>query len=127
MNSSDGSLGTTLRRFREEQRISLRELEQRTGLSNGYLSFLENDKVKQPKPQVLFKLSEGLGIPYPELMRLVGYAPAGGQIDPVQADRSVVAFKGAEKLTEGQQQEVQDFINFKLQQLLRARRQETQG
>lgn len=126
MTSSNISLGTTLRRCREEQGLSLRELEQRTGLSNGYLSFLENDKVKQPKPQVLFKLSEGLGIPYPDLMRLVGYAPAGDQRDTVKADRSVVAFKGAEKLTEGQQQEVQEYINFKLQQLLRARRQENQ-
>lgn len=123
MSSVESSLGPTLRRLREGQGLSLRELEQRTGLSNGYLSLLENNKVKQPKPQALFALSNGLGIAYSELMRLAGYTPVGDQQDATRADRPAVAFKGAEKLTEVQQQEVQEFINFKLQQMLRARRQ----
>lgn len=127
MSSANSTLGPTLRRLREGQGLSLRELEQRTGLSNGYLSLLENDKVKQPKPQVLFALSNGLGIAYSELMRLAGYTPVGDQNDTTRVDQPTVAFKGAEKLTEDQQQEVQEFINFKLQQLLRTRRKGTQG
>ncbi len=123
----DGSLGAMLRSLRDNRGLSLRDVEELTGLSNGYLSLLENDKVKQPKPPVLYKLAEALSGSYPDLMERAGYASAA---DDQRVGRSalppVVAFKGAEKLTDQQRKEVQDFIYFKLQQLSRERRQEPQ-
>ena len=123
----DGSLGATLRRLRDGRGLSLRDVEELTGLSNGYLSLLENDKVKHPKPPVLYKLAEALGASYPELMERAGYVPpADGHRAGRTASPPVVAFKGAEKLTEGQREEVQDFIYFKLRQLGREGRREPQ-
>jgi transcriptional regulator with XRE-family HTH domain len=102
--------------------MSLRDVEQQTGLSNGYLSLLEHDKVKQPGPPVLHILAGVFGLPYPQLMMLAGYvAPQderhGSQVKPGPE----VAFKGAEKLSPQEREEVQDFINFKLRRLQRAR------
>ncbi len=117
------TLGALLRRLREAHALTLRDVEERTGLSNGYLSLLENDKVRQPKPPVLYKLAEAFGASYLELMEHAGYAPTDARADRGEA-RSIVAFKGAEKLTANQRKEVQEFINFKLQQLSPRLRQE---
>ncbi len=109
------SLGARIKELREQRGLSLRGLESMTELSSGYLSLLENEKVKQPKPPVLYKLARALDAPYQELMTLAGYTP-----DPAQGTDerlgSFVAFKGAEKLSEEQRREVQDFIYFKLRQ-----------
>ena len=118
------TLGDLLRQRRGELRWSLRDVAQQTGLSNGYLSLLEHDKVKQPKPPVLYTLAEALDLPYPQLMGLAGYAMMPeGQDGPRRTGQAVVVFKGAEKLTDDQREDVQEFINFKLQQLQRSRRQ----
>ena len=113
------TLGALVRRQREARALTLRDVEERTGLSNGYLSLLENDKVRQPKPPVLYKLAEALEASYLELMERAGYAPTGGPPVDRGQPRPAVAFKGAEKLNSAQRKEVQDFIDFKLQQLTR--------
>jgi transcriptional regulator with XRE-family HTH domain len=119
------TLGAMLRRCRDANALTLRDLEERTGLSNGYLSLLENDKVRQPKPPVLYKLAEALGASYPELMERAGYVPADGPPRDRNSTRSVIAFKGVEKLTPAQRNEVQDFIDFKLRQLAQQHRRGT--
>lgn len=122
----DTSLGTRLKELREQRGLSLRALEAITQLSSGYLSLLENEKVKQPKPPVLYKLAQALEASYPELMTLAGYAPNPLPV-PSGDLRPYVAFKGAEKLTAEQRTEVQDFINFKLRQRLQTKRQIQDG
>lgn len=118
------SLGASLRRLREARDLTLRDIEAQTQLSSGYLSLLENDKVKHPKPPVLYKLAQTLGASYSDLMGLAGYiTPAGGADHGGTASRPIVAFKGAEKLTDDQRHEVQEFIDFKLRQLRRTRRE----
>ena len=49
----------------------------RPGSRPAYLSRLENDAVKKPSPHVLHQLSEALGVPYADLMRLSGYRVPG--------------------------------------------------
>jgi transcriptional regulator with XRE-family HTH domain len=119
------TLGALVRRQRDAHALTLRDVEERTGLSNGYLSLLENDKIRQPKPPVLYKLAEALGASYLELMECAGYAPTDGSRADRGQPRPAVAFKGAEKLTLEQRKEVQDFIDFKLQQLARQQRRRT--
>lgn len=53
------------------------ETARRAGISAAYLSKLENDGVKRPSPEVLYRLGEVLGVPYAELMTLVGYPLPG--------------------------------------------------
>ncbi len=51
------SLGETLKSSRELMRLTLRQVEDATGISNAYLSQLENEKIKKPSANVLYKLS----------------------------------------------------------------------
>lgn len=51
------SLGRTLKDSRELISFTLRQVEDATGISNAYLSQLENDKIKKPSANVLYKLA----------------------------------------------------------------------
>ena len=51
------SLGRTLKDSRELISLTLRQVEEATGISNAYLSQLENDKIKKPSASVLYKLA----------------------------------------------------------------------
>lgn len=53
--------------------LTLRAVEEATGISNAYLSQLEKGKIKRPSPLVLYKLSDVYKVPYTELFRLIGY------------------------------------------------------
>jgi len=57
--------------------LSLVDAARAAGISAAYLSRLESDSVKKPSPHVLHQLSEALGVPYAELMRLSGYRLPG--------------------------------------------------
>lgn len=51
------SLGETLKSARELIPLTLRQVEEAVGMSNAYLSQLENEKIKKPSANVLYKLS----------------------------------------------------------------------
>src|SRR5271169_5434305 len=75
------SFGAGLKTAREIRKLSLREVETATGISNAYLSQLENNKIKKPSPHFLHKLAALYGISYELLMEAVGYVQskkAGG-------------------------------------------------
>lgn len=57
--------------------MSLRSVEEQTGISNAYLSQLEHGRIRQPSPVILHKLSELYGVAYVKLMRLAGYPIPG--------------------------------------------------
>jgi transcriptional regulator with XRE-family HTH domain len=103
------TLGTYLRIAREEAGLTLRQVEARTDISNGYLSLLEHDRVKEPSPRVLWALAECYAADYAELMRRAGYHL------PEADARPAVVFPGAERLTEDQRDEIQAIITLKLQ------------
>jgi len=67
------TLGQFLRMIRERKNLSLRAVESASGVSNAYLSQLESDKIKQPSPVVLHKLSGVFEISYTRLLALAGY------------------------------------------------------
>ena len=69
----DSQLGPNLRAVREQQKLSLRDIEKTSGLSNGYLSQLERGEVGHPSPTVLRKLAEGYEIELLILLRWAGY------------------------------------------------------
>lgn len=51
------SLGETLKECRRLTCLTLRQVEDASGVSNAYLSQLENDKIKKPSANVLYKLA----------------------------------------------------------------------
>ena len=66
-------LGSFLASARNAAGKSLRTVERETGISNAYLSQLENGKIKTPAPQFLYKLAETYSLPYELLMELAGF------------------------------------------------------
>jgi transcriptional regulator with XRE-family HTH domain len=93
------SLGQFLRAAREAAGMSLRKVEREAGVSNAYLSQLESDRIKEPSPNVLFRLAEFYRADYDTAMRLAGYpghkaagaaapATAIGRLGPVTAEEA---------------------------------------
>lgn len=62
-----------LRHLRERDGLTLRQLEERVGISNAYLSQLETGKIEHPSPSTLLKLAEAFGADYIILMEKAGY------------------------------------------------------
>lgn len=71
--AEDETLGSWLRQKRVNKDLGLREAAARAGITHGYLSQLETDKVKEPAPQVLQKLAEAYDEPFMLLMQAAGY------------------------------------------------------
>lgn len=69
------TLGQYLASIRSDRRMTLREVEEATDkeVSNAYLSQIENHKIQQPSPNVLYALSEVYGIDYARLMEMAGH------------------------------------------------------
>lgn len=63
---------------RTRKNLSLRAVEQATGVSNAYLSQLEGGKVREPSPNILHRLSELYAIPYESLLEAAGYPVPSG-------------------------------------------------
>ena len=66
-------LAEELRTLRSVKKLSLREVEEQTGISNAYLSQLERAEAENPSPSKLQKLARCYGVPYESLMKAAGY------------------------------------------------------
>jgi len=67
------SLGEFLKKGRESRKLSLRAVEDATGVSNAYLSQLEGGRIQRPSPVDLHKLCKLYGISYALAMEYAGY------------------------------------------------------
>jgi transcriptional regulator with XRE-family HTH domain len=65
-------IGNYIKLLRKAKEMTLIELSELSGVSNPYLSQIENGKFK-PSPGILKKISEPLGISYQELMVRAGH------------------------------------------------------
>jgi HTH-type transcriptional regulator, competence development regulator len=101
------SIGTALRQAREVRELSAVDAARAAGISAAYLSRLENDAVKKPSPHVLHALSEALGVPYSDLMRLSGYRVPGepGENQGVGVGSALFA-----NLTEDEREELLEYL-----------------
>lgn len=70
------ALGKKIRGLREELGISQAQLAAQGGLSQGYLSQLENDEVQNPSAAVIFRLARALHVDPRVLMAAAGYEEA---------------------------------------------------
>lgn len=67
------SFGELIKSIRLDNQMTLQELNDKTGLSKGYLSKLENGLRGTPKIENIAKLSEGLNYSYSSLLAEAGY------------------------------------------------------
>jgi transcriptional regulator with XRE-family HTH domain len=104
-------LGAVLADLRTAKGLSLREVEEATGkgVSNAYLSQLENGRIQKPSPNVLHSLSEVYAVPYETLMEKAGYLlpseDGGGQ------RRRLAAF-AIDNLTAGEEEQLLKYLAF---------------
>lgn len=70
---SESQFGIHLKELRNEAGLTIRQLEEKSGVSNAYLSQLENGKRSLPSPEILKKIHEPLNVSYEELMEKAGY------------------------------------------------------
>jgi transcriptional regulator with XRE-family HTH domain len=68
-------LADTLKKARKAKGYTLREVDKLTGVSNAFISQLENDKGGEPSPHILRKLAKCYDITYTGLMMDAGYLP----------------------------------------------------
>lgn len=75
------ALGNKLRTLRDEMGMSQAHLAAQGGLSQGYLSQLENDEVQNPSAAVIFRLARALHVDPRVLMQAAGYEDITGRHD----------------------------------------------
>lgn len=65
-------LGNYLRDLRIKQRLSLREVGERVGLSGSYLSQIETGE-RRPSAEILRKLAPAYGVPVRDVLEVAGF------------------------------------------------------
>ena len=78
------ALGEKIRELRDELGMSQAQLATHGGLSQGYLSQLENDEVQNPSAAVIFGLARALHVDPRVLMNAAGYGDPGA--DAITSD-----------------------------------------
>jgi transcriptional regulator with XRE-family HTH domain len=104
------TLGQELQLARKSKKLSLREVETATGISNPYLSQLENDKISKPSPQFLGKLAALYELDFQIVMEQAGYMP---KIDRANGPKTIsgdVLF--SQNLTPAEEVQLVDYLAF---------------
>jgi HTH-type transcriptional regulator, competence development regulator len=99
------SLGETLKEARDLIPLTLRQVEDAIGISNAYLSQLENDKIKKPSANVLYKLASLYKVDLDVLLY------ACGLITDKQTVRSKL-LAGIGILTTEEEQQLLDYLRY---------------
>jgi transcriptional regulator with XRE-family HTH domain len=106
------SLGQGLKMARDFRKLSLRDVEKATGISNPYLSQLENDKINKPSPFYLHKLAVLYGIEYEMLMEAAGYLQKNTRPEGAPKTLAGAALFSVEKLTPEEEQDLAKYLQF---------------
>lgn len=101
------SLGKTLKDGRELIGLTLRQVEETINISNAYLSQLENDKIKKPSANVLYKLSNLYRIELDELLYAAGIIEANDKPNKI-IDASI----GIYKITSEEEDQLIEYLRF---------------
>jgi len=103
------TLGVALKECRELKGFTLRQVEESIGVSNAYLSQLENEKIKKPSANVLYKLAQLYCVPLDSLLWAAGIIEEKpGELRQV-IDMSILA---AQKLSIEEEQALLDYLRF---------------
>ena len=75
------TLGEYLREARMKVGLSLREVEEKSKVSNAYISLIESGKRTDPHPNILKSLATVYGLDITELMKIAGYLDIESSVD----------------------------------------------
>lgn len=104
------TLGKYLKSLREANSLTLRGVEQKTGVSNALLSQIESGKVKKPSPIMLYKLAELYGVSYEDLMKRTGYPVPNEKIANIHNRNTV--FHRLGNLTKEEEESLLEYLSF---------------
>lgn len=108
------SLGEKLKDAREHLPMTLRQVEDATGISNAYLSQLENNKIQKPSANILYKLSTLYKISLNSLLAAAGIIEGSANVSETPKEDqalSNIAFY-AENLSNEEKDQVLEYIKF---------------
>lgn len=108
MATEKNTVGKVLKEARESRRLSLREVEIQSGISNAYLSQLENDKIKKPSANTLYKLSSLFKLDFDDLMVTAGIVEKKEQLTGTIDDFSFLA----QNATAEEKQKLVDYLKY---------------
>lgn len=116
------TLGELLKELRTANKLTLREMERRTGISNAYLSQVESGHIKQPSPNYLYKMAEVLNYPYDALLERAGHIVPNRQKPQKQSKaekhsaeqaKAFAIFSSVKDLTEEEAEALVEFLNWR--------------
>ena len=108
------SLGEYLRNVRDSLRLTLRDVQEASEVSNAYLSQLENGKITKPSPHILHKLATVYNVSYETLMEKAGYinrSEESGEKRKKHRAGRLAAF-AQEELTQEEEEELLRYLAF---------------
>lgn len=106
------TLGKYLKRVRKDRNLTLRAVEEGTGISNAYLSQVENGKIGKPSPSVLHKLSRFYDVSYEHLMRLTGHPIPILSTDVEKLEPTFRLGDDFDDLSEDEKKRVREYAEF---------------
>ena len=108
------ALGRHLKRVRKQRNLTLRAVEEKTGISNAYLSQVENSKINRPSPSVLLKLADCYSVSYVHLMELTGHPIPNLNSNNEKVKPSFRLSSGSflDDLTDEEKKRVLEYIEF---------------
>jgi len=109
MVKSARQLGSYLKNGREAKGLTLRAVEEATGISNAYLSQLEGGKIQKPSPVDLRKLGELYDIEYALAMEYAGYPLPEGMTTSTPQQRFLARLG---HLTEADEEALVDYMDY---------------
>lgn len=107
------TIGITLKEARKNLTLTLRQVEDMTGISNAYLSQLENGKIKNPSVNILSKLSSIYHVSLKQLLikaNIIESAKAEKEEETLNFAQRV-AFR-SEDLSENERKEVLRYLEY---------------
>ena len=109
--SEKNRLGKFLKTAREGVGVPLRFVEQQTGISNAYLSQLENGKIRHPSPVLLHKLCLLYDVSYAKAMKLAGY-PLPEDTDGFAEPENRDLFARFGNVTDDEEKALAEYLDF---------------
>ena len=88
----ESNLGHFLKSLRDRQRMSLRDVERESGVSNAYIAQLEKGDRPAPSPDILKKLARVYNVTVRELLMRAGYLDEP-EVTATEEERIEAAFQ----------------------------------
>jgi transcriptional regulator with XRE-family HTH domain len=87
--------------------MSLRDVEEETGIKNAHLSQIETGAIDRPAPNLLYELAVTYDLDFKKLMRMAGYTKSTSSGRGVMLN---AAFRALDEMTPAQQTEAVAYL-----------------